>query len=246
MSRVEPQATNQDARLSLGTFTLAVITPNSADPQHFDEWLEATIAESGTLLEHAPVALDLGRLEPLPDGPGLLAMAERLRQRGMILAGLTGSRSRELETLAKEAGLQTIRSRPSAKINDEVSASSKSNAQASGVAAAKVIEQAVRAGQQMYAAEGDLVVQAAVNPGAEVVAQGSVHIYGKLMGRALAGGAGNEQARIYCQSLEAELVSIAGQYRMINQQDEPCWGKPSVVSLVDGQLHIKPLGGVRT
>ena len=75
------------------------------------------------------------------------------------------------------------------------------------------LDKPLRSGQQFYARGGDLVVTAMVNPGAEVVADGSIHVYAPLRGKAIAGARGNTQARIFARELEAELVSIAGVYR---------------------------------
>jgi septum site-determining protein MinC len=80
-------------------------------------------------------------------------------------------------------------------------------------AAAMIVDTPVRAGQRIYARGCDLVVTAAVNSGAELIADGSIHIYAPLRGRALAGASGNTEARIFTLSMEAELVSIAGTYR---------------------------------
>ncbi|MDR1888816.1 MAG: septum site-determining protein MinC, partial [Zoogloeaceae bacterium] len=78
---------------------------------------------------------------------------------------------------------------------------------------AQVVDRPLRSGQQIYARGGDLVVLASVNPGAEVIADGSIHIYAPLRGRALAGAGGDAKARIFTTCFEAELVSIAGVYR---------------------------------
>jgi septum site-determining protein MinC len=103
------------------------------------------------------------------------------------------------------------------------------------------VRHAVRGGQVVYARTGDLVVLAAVNPGAQVIADGHIHIYGPLRGRALAGANGNAEARIFCQSLDAELVSIAGEYLMADEMPEKLRGKPAQVSLKDGRLTVAPL-----
>ncbi len=81
----------------------------------------------------------------------------------------------------------------------------------------KTITRPVRSGQQVYAKGGDLIVLAAVNAGAEVVADGNIHIYGPLRGRALAGAQGDREARIFCLDMEAELVAIAGCYQMVDE-----------------------------
>ncbi|MBB5390254.1 MULTISPECIES: septum site-determining protein MinC [unclassified Herbaspirillum] len=87
------------------------------------------------------------------------------------------------------------------------------SAAAAPAARTMIVDTPVRAGQRIYARGADLVVMAAVNNGAEIIADGSIHVYAPLRGRALAGASGNTEARIFAASLEAELVSIAGVYR---------------------------------
>ena len=231
------QAETSAARLSVASFTLAVITPDSGDIGALDQWLNDTVEQSGSLLHNAPIALDIKHLEPMPDAEQIAAIRMLLASHGMVLAGLTGPRSKELEALAEAAGINVISNQGGGRSKPEPRPSEADHAGVNTV----FVDSAIRAGQQVFANEGDLVVQAAVNPGSEAVAKGSIHIYGKLMGRALAGATGNERSRIYCQSLEAELVSIAGQYRMIDQQNEPCWAQPAMIELADGQLQIVPL-----
>jgi septum site-determining protein MinC len=99
----------------------------------------------------------------------------------------------------------------------------------------------VRSGQQIYAAGGDLVVLASVGAGAEVLADGHIHVYGPLRGRAIAGAAGDTSARIFCASLDAELVSIAGFY-CVNESIDPVFCKQRVqISLAGEQLVFERL-----
>lgn len=106
-----------------------------------------------------------------------------------------------------------------------------------------IIDRPVRAGQQIYAKGGDLVVLAMVNVGAEIIADGSIHVYAPLRGRALAGARGNTQARIFVQSMEAELVSVAGVYRTIEQAlPDSIQGKPAQIYLENERLVMSALG----
>lgn len=99
------------------------------------------------------------------------------------------------------------------------------------------IDRPVRTGQQIYAKEGDLVVLAVVSAGAEVIADGNIHVYAPLRGRALAGARGNTAARIFTRSMEAELVSIAGVYRTIEQAlPESINNQPTQIFLDDQRL----------
>ncbi len=104
-----------------------------------------------------------------------------------------------------------------------------------------LIDRPLRSGQRIYS-PGDLIVQGVVSHGAEVMAEGHVHIYGALRGRALAGARGNTAARIFCTSFEPELVAIAGIYRTA-EQDFPAGvrGQPTTVRLQGEQLLIEPL-----
>ena len=96
----------------------------------------------------------------------------------------------------------------------------------------------VRSGQQVYAENRDLTVLSAVGAGAEVIADGSIHIYGPLRGRALAGAQGNEKARIFCREFHAELVAIAGNYMVLEEIPMELRGKPVQAWLESGQLRV--------
>jgi septum site-determining protein MinC len=102
----------------------------------------------------------------------------------------------------------------------------------------RLVTQPVRSGTQIYARGADLVVTAAVSPGAEIMADGNIHVYGALRGRALAGAGGDIEARIFCSRFEAELVSIAGHYLVSDQMPASERGLPVQISLVDGGLTI--------
>lgn len=115
-------------------------------------------------------------------------------------------------------------------------------APAPSAAATVVVDRPLRSGQRAYS-RGDLVVYGMVSHGAEVMADGHVHIYGALRGRALAGARGNTAARIFCTSFDPELVAVAGIYRTAEQELPPgIKGQPAVVRLDDDeQLRIEPL-----
>ncbi len=105
-----------------------------------------------------------------------------------------------------------------------------------------MVTQPIRTGQQVYAQNADLIVMSAVSVGAEIIADGNIHVYGPLRGRALAGANGNKQARIFAQSMQAELVSVAGIYRTF-EQDLPVGlnQKPVQVYLQDERLVISAI-----
>ena len=104
-----------------------------------------------------------------------------------------------------------------------------------------VLRQAVRSGQEIYARQTDLIVMAPVNPGAQIYADGHIHIYSTLRGRAMAGAQGLTDARIYVQKLEAELVAVAGAYLAADDIPADRRGKPCQVYLEDGACKLAPL-----
>lgn len=110
-----------------------------------------------------------------------------------------------------------------------------------------IVDTPVRAGQRIYARGCDLVITAAVNNGAEVIADGSIHIYAPLRGRALAGASGDASARIFALSMEAELVSIAGMYRTFDEGlPKNLMQQPVQVSLDGDRIDLRTIGfGVR-
>ncbi|MDH5424113.1 MAG: septum site-determining protein MinC [Gammaproteobacteria bacterium] len=105
----------------------------------------------------------------------------------------------------------------------------------------KIINKPVRSGQQIYAKDRDLIVIGSVSGGAEVLADGNIHVYGSLRGRALAGVTGNHKARIFCSSNEAELVSITGHFLVSHSHDTATWKKPAQFYLEDDTLHVVSL-----
>ena len=102
-----------------------------------------------------------------------------------------------------------------------------------------MVTEPVRSGTQIYVRGADLVVAAPVSAGAEIMADGNIHVYGVLRGRALAGASGDAEARIFCSRLEAELVSIAGRYLVSDQLPPEQRGFPVQIALVDDRLTIE-------
>lgn len=108
---------------------------------------------------------------------------------------------------------------------------------------AMIVDTPVRAGQRVYARGGDLIVTAIVNSGAELIADGSIHVYAPLRGRALAGASGNAEARIFALSMEAELVSIAGTYRTFESGiPKDLAKKPAQVRLAGDRIDVLSIG----
>jgi septum site-determining protein MinC len=155
-----------------------------------------------------------------------------LIENGMIPLGLRGGSSEQQEA-ASQAGLPIL---PVSKAQSEPHKNKKNES------TTKIITTPIRGGMQVYAKEGDLIVLAAVSPGAELFADGNIHVYGPLRGRALAGVQGNTQARIFCRALEAELVSIAGYYlTRDDMQSLPSQNETVQIFLENAQIRISTI-----
>ncbi|WP_293761445.1 septum site-determining protein MinC [uncultured Aquitalea sp.] len=180
-----------------------------------------------------PGALDLGALLPLLGRHGIRAVA--LRHPDTSLADL-----------ASRYGMAYVHSAAQARSAQPAPEPAKPEAvvpSAPPPVSAMIVDRPVRAGQQIYARGGDLIVLAMVSAGAEVIADGNIHVYAPLRGRALAGARGNADARIFARSMEAELVSIAGVYRTIEQAlPDSIMGKPTQIFLENERLVMTALG----
>ncbi len=104
-----------------------------------------------------------------------------------------------------------------------------------------LLDSPVRSGQSVVFTEGDVTVLGSVGSGAEIVAGGSIHVYGTLRGRAMAGVNGNSAARIYCQKIEAELLAIDGFYRTAEDINESLRNRPAQAWLDGEMMRITPL-----
>ncbi|VAW68728.1 Septum site-determining protein MinC [hydrothermal vent metagenome] len=105
----------------------------------------------------------------------------------------------------------------------------------------QIISRPVRSGQQIYAEGSDLIILSRVSAGAEVLADGHIHVYGHLLGRALAGAKGDTDARVFCNKMEAELISIAGNFLLSDALREKVWLQPAQVYLDEQTLHVEPV-----
>ena len=194
------------------TFTLSVLHLTDTDPQQIKELLETKVAQAPQFFNFAPLVVNVERLESTPDFESLKEIIER---EDFVLVGITGARDEATKVAAKAAGLAVMTAGKAVVPTQEPAIEPiEREKEEPMLTPTKVHHGNVRSGQQIYAAGGSLVIIGTVGNGAEVIADDSIHIYGSLRGRALAGARGNTQARIYCQELDPELVSIAGTYQL--------------------------------
>lgn len=222
--------------------TLTVLRLLEADPDAVLVQLDGQLRQAPAMFEGMPLAIDTAALTEPPAEGTLATLVQGLRERGLAPVALVGEVDR---AAAARAGLGVIADRGgtvAAPTEGGGAASAEAPAEApERPAASRVVSQPVRSGQQIYARGGDLVVLASVSPGAEVLADGHIHIYGALNGRALAGVQGDIGARIFCRRLNAELIAIAGRYQVSDNISDDDLGGEVLISLRDDALTIEPL-----
>ena len=203
-----------------GQFTIPTLVLREPDIAALDGFLAGHVAQSPAFFDQAPVAIDLSALPgrgQLADFPMIVGM---LRGHGMIPVGVRGASEEQKEqAIALELAVMPATRKPPA--------GDPGHGAAAGARAGEtmVVEKQVRSGQRVFADAGDLVLMAGVSSGAEVMAKGHIHAYGPLRGRAMAGVSGDAGAQIFCQQLGAELVSIAGRYRVSENLDSRHLGR---------------------
>jgi septum site-determining protein MinC len=222
-------------------FTVMVVRAGNLRDPAFEHELSEQIRRSPRFFLNAPVVLDL-RDEAQFIGELEFAEArEILRRHTLTLIGVQNALPTQLEAAAA-AGLASFApnsTQPRGPPAAEPAPSPRASPPAAPAGArTRLVIQPVRSGTQIYARGGDLVVTAAVSPGAELIADGNIHVYGALRGRALAGASGDADARIFCSRLEAELVSIAGRYLVADQLPAHEKGAAVQIALVGDQLTI--------
>lgn len=250
--------------LKIGQVGIANLRVRTLDVERLAAEMHDRVARAPKLFGRAAVIIDFSALSTTPDVVTARALLDALRLAGVLPVALAYGSS-DNERLSMELGLPLLAKfraqyePPPGSAAMEVAAASgrevaaaapKPDAVVPAKAAAAsrpsgepgLIQTApVRSGQQVYADNRDLTVLATVGAGAEVIADGSIHIYGALRGRALAGAQGNEKARIFCREFHAELVAVAGHYKVLEDIPKEMRGKAVQVWLEKEQLRIAAL-----
>jgi len=236
----------KSATLSLEAFLL-----RTANLSSLAQALEERFGSSPDLFNGEPVVIDLTHLASLDlnvNFPELIALLARFKLKAIAVRGGTVAQTRSaqeaglieapeshaatrVETVVQEVVREVIREVPvEVPVHVPMAAST------------MFIDKPLRSGQQVYAKGGDLIVLAAVNHGAEVIADGSIHVYAPLRGKAIAGAKGNTEARIFALHMEPELLSIAGTYRTTdNPLPDDVTGKPAQIRLEGERLVFDPI-----
>jgi septum site-determining protein MinC len=222
-------------------FTITVIQVLSKDVYAFEQQIEKIVNQAPKLFYKIPVVLDFSALEQ--EFSSLLPFFSALKKFHLYPVGVQGPQA----WLVSLAALQSVPLFQSSSSQDKSLQVEEKKKKAQEQNAkpvvesrpTKVITQPIRSGQQVVSKGGDLIVISSVGHGAELLADGNIHVYGPLRGRALAGIAGDKNVRIFCTQLDAELVSIAGFYRL--RESIPPMNGPCQIFIQDDRLQILPL-----
>ncbi len=254
MSRAAEAREESALEIRFGPLDLAQVRVRTVDPGAILDELTGRVATAPRFFERTAVGLDLSLLDKEPDARELRAVLDAVRRAGMLPIGLVNgppfatalARALDLPVLAPFRAptrsppvLQPV---PQAASSQDATAAPSAEPPPSADNAALLHHQPVRSGQRLYARLRDLIVTATVGAGAEVMADGCVHIYGALRGRAMAGAHGDMAARIFCQEFRAELVSVAGVFRVFETIPDELDGH-AVQAWLDGDdLRLARIG----
>jgi septum site-determining protein MinC len=243
----------QAGELKIGQVGIANLRVRTLDVERLAAEMRERVQRAPKLFARAAVIVDFSPLPGSPDAATARALIDALREAGVIPVALAYGSS-DNQALAEALGLPLL-----AKFRAQYERDGVDPAPAPATAAATAASASeppsappppssgepglmqlapVRSGQQVYADNRDLTVLATVGAGAEVIADGSIHIYGALRGRALAGAQGNPKARIFCREFHAELVAIAGHYQVLEDIPKELRGRPVQAWLEDEQLRF--------
>jgi septum site-determining protein MinC len=247
----------QAGELKIGQVGIANLRVRTLDVEKLVQEMRERVARAPKLFGRAAVILDFGGLSQTPELATAQALLDGLREAGVLPVALAYGTS-EIELLSQQLGLPLLAkfraqyerieggaapaaAAPPPPKPAAPAATKPAPAATPSTKPGRMQRNAVRSGQQLYAENCDLTVLSTVGAGAEVIADGSIHIYGSLRGRALAGARGNTEARIFCRDFHAELVAIAGHYKVLDDVPMDLRGKAVQVWLEQDQIKIAAL-----
>ncbi len=231
-------------QLRASLFPLTILPLKDNNLNTLAQALDAKIGQAPQFFNGTPIVLDLHSyaLDALPPFGEIKAL---LDSRGLKLVGVaTNNESYRKEAFARGLAAMDPKQSPNAAQNSKKiapSAETNSSTATASQTPSKIILQSIRSGQQVYA-ENDLIILGMVSSGAEIIAGGNIHVYGKLSGRALAGIQQQSLARIFCREFDAELIAIAGVYQVKEDFDLAKITRGATqIYLEDNHLKIMPL-----
>jgi septum site-determining protein MinC len=225
-----------------GSFSIPILLLFTDDLEAVGQQLREKVDLAPEFFKNSPLIFDLQELNKQNRLVDISALVNVIRQSGLLPTGIRGGNAQQNKE-ALELLIPVYSAHTSSTSSDTQKPKPKIVAPepiADVNIASLLITRPVRSGQRLYAT-GDLVVLATVSAGAEIMAEGNIHVYGTLRGRALAGVQGNSEARIFCSDLQAELISIAGNYKISEDMRDVVSKKPVQVYLQGHTLVIKDI-----
>ncbi|MGO1461224.1 MAG: septum site-determining protein MinC [Marinobacter sp.] len=250
MSDTATSGVQQVFQLKSASVSMTALELYYFDSDAFEETLRNKISQAPGFFRDIPLIISLEKYEGLDSELDFFQIIGTCRRNKIHVVGVRGGND-DQRRLARGAALALMpggnqrdrshEAQTAAEKTESPAEAAPTPPPAQEPKPAKIISQPVRSGQQVHAPEGDLIILAPVQAGAEVLAAGNIHVYGPLRGRALAGIHGAESARIFCQSLEAELVSIAGHYKISEDLQDNGWKSAVQIQLREDLLVVSPL-----
>jgi septum site-determining protein MinC len=251
-------------------FNMVVLQLRDGTPDIVIPALERLIQQSPAFLRDSPIVLGLDELPANGSQPDFIGLAKGLRDLRLVPVGTTGGTG-SLRQAAVAAGLSQMNKgqqlfkpkavseveelQPDTPVSDQPTISAaaavvpepdsiepKAESAPAEAQPALLVTTPVRAGNRIYAQGRDIICTATVNAGAEIIADGHVHVYGALRGRAIAGAQGFDEARIFALNFDPELIAIAGLYRVRDDVDPALIGQRLQISLSGEEMRFTPLG----
>jgi len=227
-------------------FSLLVVSVESGDLSVLSDALQKKRIMAPGFFVNAPVVVDIKNETADID---FLQIKAIVGEHDFILAGISGELSDSQKSALNADKIAILRrakkNKEALPVEKEVEESVQEDTEVVSAVVkevkTKIFHGRVRSGQRIHAEEGDLVINGDVSPGAEVIADGNIHIYGALRGRALAGAKGDQTAAVFCRMLAPELVSISGVYKLVDDLPPKCFGKSNIVSLENEQMVFASL-----
>ncbi len=228
-----PENNGPCLQLKGSLLTLTVLELRHYEFEQFNKELAQLVKQAPNFFSQTPVVLSLEKFISTEIPMDFIEVVQICQEYGLHPVAIKGG-NEEQQMAAIMAGLPRM---PSSGKNKSAEDSIPIIAPENYIHS-KIIRHPIRSGQQIYAAQSDLIVLGPVSAGAEILADGNIHVYGPLRGRALAGVKGDTQSFIFCHKLEAELLSIAGHYKVSEDLRDQHWGEAISASLNGNQLSI--------
>ncbi len=247
----------QAGELKFGQVGIANLRVRTLDVVQLANEMRDRVRRAPNMFGRAAVVLDFGGLSKAPSLQEARALIAGLQEAGVFPVALAYG-TKDVDALSQALGLPLLskfraqyesaadgQTQTASPVTPDVASAKASTATTAATPPSPgpglMHATPVRSGQQIYADNRDLTVVNTVGAGAEVIADGSIHIYGALRGRALAGAQGDGNARIFCREFHAELVAVAGNYKVLEDIPAELRGKPVQVWLEQGQLKLAAL-----